>query len=179
MGEGWELELEGTMQKLEPPDTHYLSAAMGWLELGSRADAVAELAQISPAQQRHPDVLEARWALLAHESRWDDALVAARELLAEAPARSSAWLHHAYALRRAKNGGLQKAWSALLPAATKFPDEPIICFNLACYACQLGNLDEARGWLKRAIKIGERDKIKLMALVDEDLEPLWKEIRKL
>jgi hypothetical protein len=43
----------------------------------------------------------------------------------------------------------------------------------------LSNLDEARGWLKRAMKIGKRDRIKLMALVDEDLEPLWKEIRKL
>ena len=167
------------MQKLEPPDTHYLNAAIGWLELGSHAEAAAELDQISLARQRHPDVLETRWSLFAHEERWDAALAAARDLLTEAPARSSAWLHHAYALRRAKGGGLQKAWGALLPAATKFPDEPIICFNLACYACQLGNLDEARGWLKRALKIGERDRIKLMALVDEDLEPLWKEIRKL
>jgi Flp pilus assembly protein TadD len=173
------LALEVAMQKLEPPDTHYLNAAMGWLELGLHAEAAAELDQISPPRQRHPDVLEARWALLAQASRWEDALAAVRDLLAGAPARSSAWLHHAYALRRAKGGGLQQAWGALLPAATKFPDEPIVCFNLACYACQLGNLDEARGWLKRAMKIGERDRIKLMALVDEDLEPLWKEIRKL
>jgi len=167
------------MQKLEPPDSHYLNAAIGWLELGVRAEAVAELDQISPAHQRHPDVLEARWSLLAHERHWDAALVAARDLLTEAPTRSSAWLHHAYALRRAKGGGLQKAWGALLPAATKFPEEPIICFNLACYACQLQQLDEARGWLKRAMKIGGREHIKLMALVDEDLKPLWKEIRKL
>lgn len=173
------MAFEVAMQKLEPPDTHYLRAAIGWLELGLRAEAVAELDQISPVQQRHPDVLEARWSLLAHEHRWEDALVAARDLLAEAPARSSAWLHHAYALRRAAAGGLQKAWGALLPAATKFPDEPIICFNLACYACQLEQLDEARGWLKRAMKIGRREHIKLMALMDEDLKPLWKEIRKL
>ena len=50
------------MQKLEPPDTHCFSAAIGWLELGNLAEAKAELAQISPAQQEHPDVLEARWA---------------------------------------------------------------------------------------------------------------------
>lgn len=167
------------MQKLEPPDSHYLNAAIGWLELGVRAEAAAELDQISPDHQRHPDVLETRWSLLARENRWDDALAAARDLLAEAPARSSAWLHHAYALRRAADGGLQKAWGALLPAATKFPEEPIICFNLACYACQLEQLDEARGWLKRAMKIGRREHIKLMALMDEDLKPLWKEIRKL
>ena len=167
------------MRTLEPPDTHYLRAAIGWMELGLPGEAVAELARISPAQQRHPDVLETRWVLLAQASRWDDALVAARDLLEKAPKRSAAWLHHAYALRRAKDGGLQKAWGALLPAAEKFPGEPIISFNLACYACQLGKLDEAREWLKRAMKIGKRDEIKLMALVDEDLEPLWKEIRKL
>ena len=167
------------MQKLEPPDSHYLNAAIGWLELGLRAEAAAELDSISPAHRRHPDVLEARWSLLAHASRWDDALAAARDLLAQSPARSSAWLHQAYSLRRAANGGLQQAWDALLPAAAQFPQEPIICFNLACYACQLGKLDEARDWFKRALQIGERDQLKLMALVDEDLEPLWKEIRKL
>lgn len=167
------------MQKLEPPDSHYLNAAVGWLELGLRAEAAAELDQISPAHQKHPDVLEARWSLLAHEKRWDAALIAARDLLTEAPTRSSAWLHHAYALRRAKDGGLQQAWDALKSAATKFPEEPIICFNLACYACQLEQLDEARDWLKRAMKIGGREHIKHMALMDEDLKPLWKEIRKL
>lgn len=166
-------------KRLGPPDSHHLNAAEGWMGLGDRAEAAAELARISARNRRHPDVLETRWALQAHENRWDDALVTARELLEKAPTRSAAWLHHSYALRRATGGGLQQAWGALLPAATKFPDEPIICFNLACYSCQLGNLDEARGWLKRSLKLGERDKIKLMALVDEDLAPLWPEIRKL
>jgi len=167
------------MQKLEPPDAHYLNAAIGWLELGLCAEAAAELDAISPAHRQHPDVLEARWSVLAHQSRWDDALATASELLAQSPARSSAWLHHAYSLRRAANGGLQKAWGALLPAATRFPEAPVICFNLACYACQLGQLEEARGWLKRAMKIGGRDQLKLMALGDKDLKPLWPEIQKL
>ena len=167
------------MLPLDPPDSHHLNAANGWLELGLRAEAATELDLISPTHRQHPDVLGTRWALFAHECRWDEALVTASALMKCAPERADGWLHHAYALRRAAGGGLQEAWSALLPAATKFPQEPVICFNLACYACQLGQLDEARGWLKRAMKIGERDKIKLMAMVDEDLEPLWKEIRKL
>ena len=167
------------MPPLDPPDSHHLNAANGWLELGLRAEATAELELISPAHRQHPDVLGTRWTLLAGESRWEEALVVARTLMKAAPDRAEGWLHQAYALRRAAEGGLQKAWGALLPAATKFQEEPIICFNLACYACQLGQLDEARGWLKRAMKLGGRDRVKLMALVDEDLEPLWKEIRKL
>ena len=166
------------MQKIEPPDIHYLNAAIGWLELGRRDDALVELQNISAENQRHPDVLEARWAIYAQEDDWDDALDAARKLVKIAPQRVSGWLHQAYALRRAAHGVLEKAWDALLPAAEKFPKEPNVHFNLACYACQMGQLDEARAWLKRALKAGDKETIKLKALVDEDLAPLWPEIRK-
>ena len=164
------------MQPLGPPDSHFLSSAEGWLELGLRAEATAELDLISPPYQRHPDVLEMRWALHAHARQWDAALDAARELVLAAPDRASGWLHQAYALRRAMEGGLAQAREALKPAAKKFPKEPVIPFNLACYACQLGQLDEARGWVKRAMKVGGKESIKLMALADEDLKPLWQEI---
>jgi hypothetical protein len=71
------------------------------------------------------------------------------------------------------------AWDALLPAFEKFPGEPIIPYNLACYACQMGKLDDARLWLDRAMKIADKREIKLMALNDEDLKPLRAEIEKL
>ena len=167
------------MQKLEPPDTHFLLAAVGWLELSNPAEAGAELAQISPAQQEHPDVLEVRWSISAEQRRWEEGLQIAQALLRRAPKRSSGWLHRAYALRRVPEGGLQKAWEALLPAFDKFPKEPIIPFNLACYACQMRQLDAARDWLQRAIAISGKENIKPMALKDSDLEPLWEEIRRL
>jgi len=167
------------MQKLEPPDTHYFLAAIGWLELGNPAEAGAELAQISPAQQEHPDVLEVRWSISAEQRRWEEGLQIAQALLRRAPKRSSGWLHRAYALRRVPQGGLQQAWEALLPAFDKFPKEPIIPFNLACYACQMRQLDAARDWLQRAMAISGKEKIKPMALKDSDLEPLWEEIRRL
>ena len=167
------------MHKLEPPDTHFFLAAVGWLELGNLAEARAELAQVSPAQHEHPDVLELRWSISAEEKRWDEALQVAQAQVRRAPKRSSGWLHQAYALRRVPNGGIQKAWEALLPAFDKFPKEPTIPFNLSCYACQLRQLDIARDWLKRAVAVGGKEKIKQMALQDSDLEPLWAEIRQL
>ncbi len=168
-----------SLMPLEPPDTHYLNAAIGWLGLGRRDDARAELERISPALQDHPEVLETWWLLHAEERRWETALEVARKLLRVAPELASGWLHQAYALRRAPGGGLEQASEALKPAAEKFPREPIIPFNLACYACQLQQLDEARRWLRRALRLGGRDEIKRMALQDADLEPLWEEIRQL
>ena len=167
------------MQKLEPPDTHYFFAAIGWMELGNLAEARAELAHISPARQEHPDVLEARWSIAAGQACWEEALEVARALLRRAPERSSGWLNQAYALRRAPGGGVQRAWEALLPAFDKFPKEPTIPFNLSCYACQMRQPDKARDWLRRAVAIGGKEKVKQMALQDSDLEPLWDEIRQL
>ena len=149
------------------------------MELGNLTEAQSELAQISQAQREHPDVLEVRWLISAEQKHWEEGLQIAQALLRRAPKRPSGWLHQAYALRRVPHGGVQQAWEALLPACDKFPKEPIIPFNLSCYACQLQQLDTARDWLKRAVAIGGKEMIKQMALQDSDLEPLWDEIRQL
>ena len=167
------------MQTLVPPDTHFLSAAVGWYELGNLQEAKGELAKVAPAAQNHPDVLEVCWLIHAQEKNWDRGLAVAEKLFELAPERSSGWLHRAYALRRVKGGGLQAAWDALLPAFEKFPKEPTIPYNLTCYACQLRRLDEARQWLERAAKIAGKEKIKFIALNDDDLESLWEEIKRL
>lgn len=168
-----------TMQPIEPPDIHYLSAAVGWLELGNAAEARAELAHISAALQEHPDVLEVRWLLCAGDKLWEEGLEIARALLHTAPERVSGWLHQAYALRRVRDGSVKQACDALLPVADKFPEEPTVPYNLACYACQMQQLEAARAWLKRAAAIGGKEQIKQMALADPDLEPLWGELRAL
>ena len=167
------------MQSLEPSDIHRLNAALGWLGLNAPADARAELEAIASAQQSHPAVLAARWLLCAHEENWDDALLVAELELNAVPEDSSGWLHRAYALRRVDGGGLAPAWDALLPAAEKFPTEPVIAYNLACYACQLNQLADARTWLQCAVKIGGQAAIQKMALADDDLKPLWPEIEAL
>ena len=134
---------------------------------------------ISAARQKYPAVLEARWLLCARENQWVQALEIAETELAAAPDDASGWLHRAYSLRRIPDGGLPRAWQALLPAAEKFPTEPVIAYNLSCYACQLDQLEVARHWLKQAMKIGGKVAIRKMALADDDLKPLWTEIREL
>ena len=167
------------MKQLAPPDTHHLNAAIGWLGLGCADDARDELNLISADRQNHPDVLEVWWTLCVHEKDWLDALKIADLELQSAPDDAGGWLHRAYALRRAQDGGLPKAWDALLPAAQQFPKEPVIAYNLSCYACQMQQFDLAREWLRRAVKAGKKEVIKQMALADDDLQPLWTEIKNL
>ena len=170
--------MEG-MRQLEPPNNYHLSAAVGWLELGNLAEAKAELSAIAAAEQNHPDVLEVRWLVCVEEQDWVAGLEVARVLLREAPRRSAGWRYQAYALRRIPGGSVKQAWDALLPAFDRFPKESIICYNLSCYACQMHQLEAARTWLKRALFIGGKERIKPMALQDPDLKELWTEIREL
>ena len=167
------------MQRLEPSDIHRLNAALGWLGLSNPAEARAELDAIAAEDQSHPAVLETRWLVCTHEQNWPAALAVARTEMDIAPGNASGWLHRAYALRRAPDGGLLQAKEALLPAAEIFPSEPVVAYNLACYACQLEQLDEAREWFGQAVKVGGTEAVKKMALADDDLKQLWPEIEKL
>jgi tetratricopeptide (TPR) repeat protein len=164
------------MQSLEPPDSFILSAAEGWFELGNMVEARAELGRISEPQQHHPLVLAFHWMLSAHEQNWPAALEIGRKLVEFAPEFAFSWLNRAYALRRAPDGGLQAAWDALIPALERFPEEATVFYNLACYACQMRRPEDARLLLKQALTVGDKTKIKAMALKDSDLEPLWPEI---
>ena len=168
------------MKKLEPPDTHHLKAAVGWLELGNHTEAGEEIARISPTNLKHPDVLEVRWAVCAAGNSWDAAEEVAQSLVAIAPERASGWVHRAYATRRAVNGGLALAEKLLIEAMQKFPKESVIPYNLACYAAQAGRLDTAWDWLHKAMEVeGDVKLIKQRALADTDLKPLWERIREL
>lgn len=168
------------MKALEPPDSHYLQAAMGWLELGNPIEAEHELDGINPVFRDHPDVLEVRWEISAHACHWNECVELANAVIRLAPGRASGWIDRAYSLRRLVRGGVRAAFHSLLPAVKRFPGEPLVPFNLSCYACQLGRLEEAAEWLGRAFTLaartGEKKRLKLMAMDEPDLEPLWRRI---
>jgi len=166
-----------SMHDLEPPDSHYLNAATGWCELGNFAEARAELHRISAPNRDHPRVLAEEWQIYAAEKHWLPALEVARRLIEVAPDIPAGWINQSYSLHEMKM--TQEARNQLAPVAEKFPAVSTIPYNLACYACQLGNPAEARQWLDKAIRICGADDIKRMALSDPDLQPMWEEIKKL
>jgi len=49
----------------------------------------------------------------------------------------------------------------------------MIQYNLACYSAQLGQLDAAQEYLDKSYELGDAKQLKLMALDDDDLKPLW------
>ena len=166
------------MNPLGRMDTHHLTAAEGWLALGSFIEAHEELERITPRLRAHPDVLAVRWQVHAAANQWDACLDLATAITKLAPERPFGWIHRSYALHELKR--TQAAWDNLLPVAEKFAGEYLIPFNLACYAAQLGNLSEAKAWLERAFQVsGNAAKVKLAALDDPDLQPLWRNIGKL
>ena len=78
-------------------------------------------------------------------------------------------------------GSFNEAWAQavvakalLLEAAKLFPEDGMIQYNLACYCAQLGQLDFAQEYLDKSYELGDAQKIKLTALDDDDLKPLWK-----
>lgn len=158
------------MSQLEYPDLHYVRAAQGWIELGFYGEAAVELRKLSAPAHGHPDVLDLRWQLAAHQQRWDAALEIAQLLIQRAPDRPSGWIHQSYALHELRR--THEAWDALLPTSKRFPNDGTIAYNLACYACQLGDLGVAREWVHRAIKLRGKNEIKAMAANDADLKPL-------
>jgi len=161
---------------LEPPDSHHLSAAVGWLGLGDVAEAGAELEKIAARFGSHPDVLGVRHDIQAQAGNWDAAAEIAGTLTRLEPLEPGAWISLAYATRRKTGGGIPQARAILIQAQRTFPKETIIAYNLACYDCQLGDLDAAKAWLDKACALGAAGKIKQMARLDPDLKPLWPEL---
>jgi predicted Zn-dependent protease len=164
------------MKPLEPPDSHHLSAAIGWLELGDVAEAGEELEKIVPPFRSHPAVLVVRYDLHAAAGKWDTAAEIAAALTRLEPDEPGVWISLAYAIRRKAGGGIAPARAILIRARQTFPKEPIIAYNLACYDCQLGDLNAARLWLEKACMLGDVRKIKKMARQDPDMEPLWPDL---
>ena len=165
------------MKQLELYDLRHLEAADGWLGLGNHIEADEELEQITPENRAHPAVLEIRWQIYAKAKKWNAALVIASALTQSVPEHPLGWVHRAYSLHEPKQ--TEEARENLLRVVDKFPEDPIMRYNLACYECQLGRLEQAKSWLEKAFGVGDPKKVKLMALEDPDLEPLWREIGKI
>lgn len=162
------------IKPLEFEDQRHLEAAEGWVELGNHLEANEELEQITPKNRAHPAVLEIRWQIYAKAKKWDAALDLASALIQLVPELPLGWVHRSYCLHEMKKTG--EARDNLLRVVEKFPEDPIMRYNLACYECQLGRLKQAKDWLEKACEVGDPKKIKSMALEDPDLRPFRSKI---
>ena len=156
---------------LDPQIHRRLLAAVGFAELSLFQDAVQELEEL-PDKLKEIAIVLATWLEVYQRwQKWSEASSVAMRLAEMEPDESNWPLALAYAVRRSR--GLVFAQEILKQAGEKFPDCATIHFNLACYAAQLGYLDEARQRLRRAIQLDQG--FAALAKTDPDLKPIQTE----
>ena len=163
------------MKDLETPGSFHFLAAQGWLELGNSAEAQAELDQLDAAWQSRPEVLKLWIDAFVDQKNWEEALEKSAALIQAAPDDPMGWFHRSYCLHELKR--TEEARDNLLRVIDKFPASGTMRYNLACYECQLGRLEQARHWLRKTYELGGEEQLRDNALKDPDLKPLWAEIR--
>lgn len=152
----------------------HLDAAAGYLVLGMVQEANDEIEELPPKMKVSREVMRARVEIYSAAKAWDQMREVAAFLVREWPEDSQHWISLAHATRRCRSIG--EAAAHLAEAMALHPQEPMIPFNLACYAAQTGRLDDARLCLARAISLDPDTR--QMAHNDPDLEPLWADLGK-
>src|SRR5437016_14597805 len=109
-------------------------------------EANTELDKIDPFNRAAPEVLALRIAIYLGLEKWELMQEIAKRLADFQPDRIQWTISFAYATRRADS--IQAAKEILLSAESKFPKEASIKYNLACYYCQLGDVPNAKRYLR-------------------------------
>src|SRR5260221_7029253 len=117
-------------------------AAEGYIELGMPLDANAELELIDPERRDESKVLALRVRVYAALEKWELMQTVAKVLAQREPDNVQWTASWAYATWR--TGCLNAARLIMVNAVERQPGVAIFHYNLACYECQLGNLDVAR-----------------------------------
>ena len=156
---------------MTPENEKLVEVAMGYFELGMLDEAMTELGPL-PGQERF-SVLSL-WSLALRVSeRWPEMLSLSRKMIELYPAEPECWVSLADATRNSVS--LQAGLELLKTARGHFPGDDHILFQIGCYCCQLGRLDEARTAVRAAVS-SNRVWAKI-ALQDRDLIPLWSELK--
>jgi tetratricopeptide (TPR) repeat protein len=147
----------------------HLSAAGGYLELGMLGDAADELGKLPPPLRDSREAMGVSALIQLKAGAWERLREVGSHLARNWPEEGNHWIWNAYGTRRCRS--LVEAELVLLEALKHHDAEPMIHFNLACYAAQLSRLDDAMARLERAIALDPQ--CHHLALQDPDLEPLW------
>jgi Flp pilus assembly protein TadD len=147
----------------------HVLAATGYCELGMFDEAARALEEIDAEDKSRKEVLAARVDVYMAAQKWSLVAEVARHLVDIEPENAAWWINLAYATRRSES--IDKAQALLLQARKLHPDNAIIVFNLSCYACVSGQIEQAKTHLKHAIALDSN--IRELARRDEDLQTLW------
>jgi tetratricopeptide (TPR) repeat protein len=146
--------------------------ATGFLALGLLNEASDEFEAIEGPDRLSPEVMSVRCDLYVAAKNWDLLFAVARELTRSRPADEKGWIHAGIALRKLDR--VAEARAVLLEAEPMHRARAFLHYNLGCYHCLLGEMDEARDRVRRACRIDAE--FKKAALDDLDLKAIWGEV---
>jgi len=150
-----------------------LEYARGYIALGLINEASEELEAITGNARLSTEVLRVRVDLYMEAKQWDLVVDVAKPVCLATPEDEGAWIAWAYALREKQQ--VKEAQDVLLQAEPMHGKNcAVLHYNLACYACLLGDKKEAKRRLARACKMDAQ--WKAAALEDEDLRAMWADI---
>jgi predicted Zn-dependent protease len=128
----------------------HIAYALGYLQLGLLVAAREELAALTPEARVSAPALATRLEIAMAEETWAEVVALAPDVVRANSAEERPWICWAYALRELQR--VEEAQRTLLAGARliKKPST-LVPYNLACYACLLGELPEARRLLDAVI----------------------------
>ena len=145
-----------------------LNAAVGYLNLGMPQDAWNELEDIEAKDRARPEVLKVRVEVCRALKQWEMMAEVSNHLRKIEPDEVGHALDQAHAARRFKSEA--EAAEILSMALRRYYDDALVRYNLACYWCVMGRVEEAREMLETACKKDES--LRELAETDEDLAAL-------
>jgi tetratricopeptide (TPR) repeat protein len=149
-----------------------IRAAEGYLELGMYNEALLELDQILPADQDRLESLRMRIQVLLQIRDWKAGLKLSLRAADLFPQESYGFIHAAFCLH--EMGQTQEAKEKLLGGPPSMLEEPIYYYNLGCYETVLGNLDQAKAYLRASFRLNKD--FREIARQDPDLAPIRDEL---
>lgn len=164
--------MEEELNRLPDEARWGVQRADGYMDLRMWEQAACELDRVDRKHHASFPFRHCRLRLAIEIKDWKESARLAKALHGQAPEEPETWIELAYVARRAE--GVDAARQILSRALTRFPKVAIIPFNLACYECQLGDMNQARRYLARAFKL--EPGYRRLAAEDRDLEPLWPEL---
>ncbi|HEX8371470.1 MAG TPA: hypothetical protein VF585_01715 [Chthoniobacterales bacterium] len=149
-----------------------LQAAEGYGELGMFDEALAELDSLPPKQQTELRVAQARMFLLLQFKQFRSALEVSRQICEDHPNLPVGFIHTAFCLHEL--GQTLEAREILIAGPQSLLEEATYYYNLACYNAVLGEMQQARAYLKTSFKMNK--KFRELAEHDPDLSAIWQEV---
>lgn len=132
-------------------------------------EALEELASLPPEVHGEAVVVEMHLVTLMQAKRWEAALEYGRKMCELRPEAGAGFIHLAFCLHELGLTGQAKAW--LMSGPPSIRKEANYFYNLACYECVLGNVDEARQLLAQSIALDP--KYREFSKTDVDLRALY------